>query len=142
VSGGCYTKSESLIAELLLFILALGIHSSLDDGVTNSLKFLSLLVIFFLFGVRVAVQEALSVLDSFFECSLIISGNLAFELLRITETGLNRVDVVIEGLSGVNSLFSELISLFILLSFSQHAGNILIRKSTILILNDDVVLLA
>jgi hypothetical protein len=36
VSGGCYTKSESLIAELLFLIFALGIHTSLYDGVADS----------------------------------------------------------------------------------------------------------
>ena len=104
----------------------MAVHASLDNRV------LSLVVVLLLLSLRVAVQEALSLMAS----SRVSSSSL--ESLPLSFSG-SLIDVVVEGLSGIDALLGKLVSLFVLFCFPEHASNLFVREPALLVLDDDVV---
>mmetsp|Transcript_20197 Transcript_20197/g.58557 ORF Transcript_20197/g.58557 Transcript_20197/m.58557 type:complete len:686 (-) Transcript_20197:20-2077(-) len=112
----------------------------LKDGHGNAFEFLLLLFVLFLFGSRVAIQPGDGLFDLGLQSGFVSFGNLALDFGR-GDGGLERVAVVLKSILGFDTVLVGIVLGLVLLGFSNHALNLILGKTTLIVGNGNLVLL-
>jgi len=109
-----------------------------DNRVTNTFDFFKMVIILLLFSIRVSIQPSDLFLDSLLYSFLFFIRQLLAQLLRIFHSVLHTVNIRIQWVSAVDSLFGHFVLFSEFFSILQHLLDFLFRESTFFISNDNL----
>ena len=134
-----YFLARSKIFKLFIIILSalstLALVDLCNNWVTDALQILKLFVVFFSGGLVIGIEPVLSLRESISNAALIILIKLVGKLVLILDGVTHGVDVVLEGMLGINALLKSLVLLSELLSVLNHLLNLLWSESALIVSN-------
>jgi hypothetical protein len=111
----------------------------LDDWVNNSLNFLLFIFILFFGSIGIGLDPRLGIIQSLSDLGLVLIRDFLTEFFRVIDLSLDTEDIVIQLILGIDLFLSKSILFSKLFSLFDHSFDFLRSKSTLVVVNLDLL---